>query len=304
MKRKKSLPGNPEASLVSWLMRVDTRYWQNLLVLLLGICILKTGAAVNYNREVYRGYTQRYEPLNLDWSGQEMVDYIDRNRFSFDVPGYNQTAYTVTLTRPLRYYTEPSAFSKVAVELGAGQRVVLFGRYDSGCGSNTFPTSRRGWRCAVPLLPMESEKVVVLHSDMSYSDVYRRWGRRYYYVRLEDLMSIGREFYLQAIPDNSDYVRRLYDYLGHSSPEYFLARTFDPFAYGITDYLSDTDKFLEELTLRERFTSFDKEFYRRGCCISPDLLQPLWDRWNTVMLMGAAGCLVLLFYRNKKKKLG
>ena len=105
-------------------MRVDTRYWQNLLVLLLGICILKTGAAMNDNREVYRGYTQRYEPLNLDWGGQEMVDYIDRNRFFFDVPGYNQTAYTVTLTRPLRYYTQPSAFSKVAVELGAGQRVV------------------------------------------------------------------------------------------------------------------------------------------------------------------------------------
>lgn len=269
-------------------MGVNRSFWKNLLVVFLGVCLLRTGVAINYNRGMYQGFTQRYEEWNPDWNGEEIKEYMSRNRFGGMYVIWSSVE-TVTLTRPLRYYTQPSIFSQVAVELKAGERYALFGEYNYGCGSHTFPTGRRGWRCAVPLAPSDADSAIVGNASPHWQDLSYYEGELYY-VRLEDLVSVARDFYLQILPENVQYIMRRRFYWDEIPVKDMFRQLMDPFLY-YSDDPSNPNRSIEHIgDVQGKFTSFDREFYRRGCCISPDLLKPLWDWWNTVMVFGALIC--------------
>lgn len=273
-------------------MKAEECIWKNLLVLLLGLCILRTGIAVNYNRVVYQRFTQKYEEWNPDWNGEEIMDYMSRNHFWGGFVIWDEV-YTVTLTRPLRYYTQPSIFSEVAVELKAGQRYALFGEYNYGCGSHTFPTGRRGWRCAVPLAPIDADRAVVGNANPGWQDLSYYEGN-YYYVRLDDLVSVAKDFYLQVLPENFESMMQRQFHLDAIPVRNMMKELWNPIVYYTQDP-DDPNRGIEHIgDFRGKFISFDREFYRRGCYLSPDLLKPLWDIWNTAMLLGVFVCVGVL----------
>ena len=122
-------------------MGENRSFWKNLLVVFLGVCLLRTGVAINYNRGVYQGFTQRYEEWNPDWNGEEIKEYMSRNRFGGMYVIWSSVE-TVTLTRPLRYYTQPSIFSQVAAAATRSPP-------DAGAGG-----VRSLWRRVMPTAPL------------------------------------------------------------------------------------------------------------------------------------------------------
>ena len=59
-----------------------------------------------------------------------------------------------------------------------------------------------------------------------------------------------------------------------------------------------------EAELQNGFFLMDNKLYEHGICLSPDLLEPLWDGWNTALLAaGIAFCLAglaLLFCAGRR----
>lgn len=247
----------------------------NILIVFLGCILLHTGMAVNYNRKVEREFYPN-GMNNQPYQRKEPVDTMDISRYQGNII-YSQieTLYPVMvrLKKPLRYYTRPDRNSPVAVELEAGKEYyLLWGGYVLGEGNRTLPTYKKGWRCATILRPVKTE-------GMDPQMLSKR-----FYVRLEDLISVQREYEWQYFLNHPTYVK---------------------WSFGAPFYTTGGDgNGKMEKIYYDLFTSVDSVMYRLGQYISPDLKKPLWDTWNTLFLTGAVLCLIAPPVCRKVKRRG
>lgn len=166
----------------------------------------------------------------------------------------------IRLRAPLRYYSQPDPFSEPYLEIPAGTELELIAwqrgicRYPIGYGFFSYPTYDPGWRMVSPFLKYPNE------------DPVRSWDEaNFYYVRLEDLESVRRDY--------------LYDCM----------RTTRMFPL---EQFKTRGEYRAALEEKLPLLYVDEELMRRGYYLSPDLLLPLWDGWNTALCILAAVCIL------------
>ncbi|MFQ9872466.1 MAG: hypothetical protein ACLRVT_05515 [Oscillospiraceae bacterium] len=305
----------------------------NLFILFLGILVLRVGIAVNYNRGLEREFSKivekRYNARQYPtepYSRGETVRTMDLSAYQMDTRndgnelGYSEGSivYVVTLRHPLRYYTQPSLLSEVAVELKAGENyVVKWDGYFEGWAGNTLPTYHRGWRCAVPFLPTQED---------SHKDGLARWeipkikevqaraeklGR--YYVRTDDLRRVYEDLIRQLLREEEQASKRQNSmgedidlsvhWLYHNWK--YLQNQFGEYEHTAIYSVGNEVKAKYDAILHGGFeTRLDIIFFENGWYLSPDLKKPLWDTWNTLFLTGAVLCLIAPPVCRKVKRRG
>lgn len=276
---------------------------RNCMVLLLGICVLRSGFGIRENMRIKAEFKRN--EWRQDWFAVAQGNFreVPIGDWGADTWGAS-TQYTVTLTRPIRYYMEPSVFSEVAVELKAGETYVIVGEYPWGGGNQTLPTDRRNWRCASPFVKAKEDPFVkdgrkphMVHSGSGWTDTTEQAPR--YYVRLSDLQWIERQMQLQLLPETAPVVASvLRENLWHflSTGEMVLNLRF------CTRYLFHPyEMYPNRMGL---FFRIDTEMYDSGSCIPVSMLYEVWDGFNTLLLTGAVLCLIIppLYQKLKKRR--
>ncbi len=63
-----------------------------------------------------------------------------------------------------------------------------------------------------------------------------------------------------------------------------------------------TPKNQDSLSFRQKFLAVDMVLYQNGCYISPDLYRMVWDIWDTLLVLGAAGIVLSLLIPRARQR--
>ena len=126
--------------------------------------------------------------------------------------------------------------------------------YPPGYGFFSYPTYDPGWRMASSFLVNPNENQVPSWDEADF-----------YYVRLKDLESVRQDYLYDCMRETQMFPL-----------ERFKTRS---------EYRAALEEKLPLLYV-------DKELMRRGYFLSPDLLLPLWDGWNTALCILAVVCIL------------
>ena len=240
---------------------------------LAAILVLRFGTACQQNRRLWKAFS----PVCLSESSAyaHYLQHRPMEELQYFSIGWNDTAEkhllsenqpaSLTLSFPLRYYSQPDSRSPIALELPRGTQVYFLtetggdGLYSLGSGIYSYPTYTKGWRIASPLLTSPYQANI---APDSWQNIQR------YYVRLQDLQRVQQE-----------YIRRCLQTALKQSP--FSWKTLQ--------------NYRESLEWMLFCLHTDEELYRAGYYLSPDLFLPLWDGWDTLLSMAILSIGIFLF---------
>lgn len=183
-------------------------------------------------------------------------------QFKGDVPTI------ITLDSPIQYYSQIED-TRPAFTLEKGEEVLVSSRgialefsLQIGYGIITLPTQDPQWRYALPLRYADPEKPV---------------KEEMYFVRLDDI----REFWKESQKVYPDIERYALGYLEHEN------------RFELTYKKSDFSDLL---------LFADWQLYQDKIYVSPNLKWPLWDGWNTALLLSGSALAVCGIVVRKMKK--
>ena len=194
-----------------------------------------------------------FDHLNSSFAPSAKSKLLKKYQFNPDVPTI------VTLDVPIRYYAHPGD-TQPAFILETGEKVLVSSRgmdwefsLQVGYGIITLPTQDPQWRYALPL---------------RYADPQRPLNEEMYFVRLDDIREFWKESQ-KAYPDIEQYALGYLEHENRFELTYKKSQFSDPLLFA------------------------DWQLYQDKLYLSPNLLRPLWDHWNTglacsgVVLLGA-----------------
>lgn len=237
------------------------------------LIILRTGNVCLHNQRLRQNFTPCILPETSPYS--HYLTHRPMEELPYFPIGWNDTAQkhllsenqpaSLTLSFPLRYYSQPDSRSPIALELPRGTQVYFLtetggdGLYSLGSGIYSYPTYTKNWRIASPLLTSPYQANI---APDSWQNTQR------YYVRLQDLQRVQQE-----------YIRRCLQ----------AALKQSPFSWRMLQ------NYRESLEWKLFCLHADEELYRAGYYLSPDLLLPLWDGWDTLLSMAILSIGISLF---------
>lgn len=272
------------------------------LLLCLLLCLVNLGANAWENNLLEQNFQRRRERfLDRGLYRTEYVPYdqgvpledIDfqenAGRIDWLIQTYDVQQLSFCLQHDIAYYAAPEDTGAPVLVRKKGDWVTLYDLYSNMLGGrgieNTYPTYQKGWRYAYPLPLTQTET----WEDGGYH------GTKLY-VRLKDLEQVQADL-LKA---------SRYEGIFDSMIE-FGDRRWDgkPYEKGEKEEMlyRQTEKLITETYSggTRVLLKKDRDYYDKGFYFSEDLEAPLWDTWNTVLLLGAAGGLLLLIMSKKRE---
>lgn len=189
-----------------------------------------------------------FDHLNSSFAPSAKSKLLKKYQFNPDVPTI------VTLDVPIRYYAHPGD-TQPAFILETGEKVLVSSRgmdwefsLQVGYGIITLPTQDPQWRYALPL---------------RYADPQRPLNEEMYFVRLDDIREFWKESQ-KAYPDIEQYALGYLEHENRFELTYKKSQFSDPLLFA------------------------DWQLYQDKIYVSPNLKWPLWDVWNTVLLVSGS----------------
>ncbi len=282
-----------------------TRVLKFLAVLISVIClaaaIFRTVTADRYNsklKDEFNSIQSDCPPIYfLDYAGKKPMHELVRilrledglspytnNSSAFSEP----VEYRFILKHDISFYNGPSTFEKPIVTIKKGTEIVLNSAFtDILSPPCSLPTYERGWRFAMigAVLPEENELKDTLcvseDDELPKVDLYKDFERYGGYMDL-------------AYADYSPLTLNAFGFVRLND----LNRLWDDFKKEYSE-TEPTDTSLGETpVLRADFYLKEKGIY-----LSPDLLEPVWDWMNTLLILPAVICLVYILWSYFKRKL-
>ena len=253
---------------------LESKKIRTVLLTLSAVCIALTGvrsvSAIIHNNAMQSEFKEVSDNITPDKGF--FLPYSDGKslyQFEEDSTKYGYQTFplkgggrcTVKLTKDISLYNGPSTFEKPIVTIKKGTQINI----DTSLMSvnefpGSLPTYERGWRFTKIFKALFDDDNTVKSmfgvDDKELERVQRAWtGAAFHaYVKLEDLQSVWKD----------------------------LASQYPDFA----------EPMHEENTNKTPLLYSDELLKENGVYLSPDLLKPVWDAFNTLLVITAAVCIL------------